>query len=293
MIPELWKCKFKIDDLRSARPLREDNLSFDTIQNQIIGSANLVSPGPLHTVSAVEIMREGLEAAFSLIHNARCQLRIEDPELANMNELIVAGQPIGGVSDFSVAIYCDRPLSMPEEVSILWEKYQSVIFSSLAPEEKEKILRPVRWYLRAVRSNDTMDRFINGWMTFELLLTFFSETMGSIKLRMDAFIEKKGVPSQKRTLLVNKHTDAINSLANAGIVQRLYPHIPVSDELKAALAHHESADEIFRKTVFVIAAIRNNLFHGDIVDWTSYAQECINFVMDFNARTIRYQLEEL
>ena len=296
-MPYVWKCDFKVEGVKSGKALEGTSLNFKTIEKPIVpegieyetsGSATMESSIELQA-EASKIMTDGLEAVFSLINRDYCSVQMQGLDLVNRTKLEEAGVTIGGSAGFVVRVVVIRPLDSPEEVSTLWTRFEKVI--NLADQDlKERILRPLHWYLRAVRS-DAMDRFINAWMTFEILLTFFGQTNGTIAKRLTPFIQKDALPASERAAIVTKYNDFAVNLTRAGICQ--LDGRKVSEDLKGTISSGASSDEILSRIVFVISAVRNNLFHGDLKDWTEQAKQCNDFLLEINSKVICHQLRQI
>jgi hypothetical protein len=174
----------------------------------------------------------------------------------------------------------------PEELPRLWNKYHRLI-----KKNNSELMRSLQWFMRSIKSDDAIDKFINSWITFNMLYSWIAKVNGEDHHKGIRGLLGKGIPSSTtQRQIIARHTDILNDISQMTLTGR--DNKDRGQNLKAALSNNTS-QEILIALINAIAIIRHTIFHGSIKDRSNEAERCIWPLLDLNAEIIKHQLERI
>ena len=152
------KCeyKFKVENLLTEHQVKDKNIQFYSPQFPSTEKAENYTEGKLtFEFYKYQIVKEGLELVFALNNRlSRCV------EITDFEE---PGGSFGGW-DVKCELHVTGTLEDAESIPNLWNKYLK-----LQQGKHQELKRSIQWFMRAIKSEDPIDKFIYSWITFNML----------------------------------------------------------------------------------------------------------------------------
>jgi hypothetical protein len=294
MINEIWQCEFEVERLNSRFDVAGESLSLrswkspdPSLTDRVHGNAVISSGTSLLSDQVINKMSEGLEAVFSLEQRFFSSVKAQNPVLVNAEALGAAGQARQEAANMPVFMNITGVVEMPWAIMDLWEQYQSAVIAG-----RDEITVPIRWFVRSVKAGDSVDRFMNAWVTFEMLYNGLvgpaSDVPHGVRLLL-----RNDIPTRiKRDLAVSRHVGELRQLGHFSLIK---PGRTTDwgQELKNAIESNSGADRILEKAIRAMSVVRNGLFHGDRQARDAELSYCVPFLIEVNSRIIKCALEQL
>ena len=173
-----------------------------------------------------------------------------------------------------------------ENIGDVWNQLQK-----LHERGTPELIISNRWFLRSIRSKDRIDKFINAWVTFNMLYGWLTEANGLSKA-LNGLIGKGIPPKNEREELITTHKSVLDQLSAMKLWDE-QQEIDRGKKLHNVMKSAAQNDQILKAALLAIGYIRNNLFHGSIKDRSKEASLCMPFIIDLNKRIIKQQIDKL
>jgi hypothetical protein len=267
MIDEIWECQFTIHRLVTPEPVTSESISYSSPappwnedKAYTRGKVCISSSMSLSERQVISRVERELVDVLALSELSQVSLEVSEPNLLNKDEIEKNRQPRVAFTDMRMCLGCIGRLRDSKRIPYLWEKYQEIQKEGY-PELRFAIL----WFSRAIRSESNIDKFINAWVTFNMLYSWLTGEIKSMPKGIRCLIEK-GVPDrEEREDLVSKQATIIEKLSQTELLDAK-GNINKVKALRKALDESASSDTILELVTIVIGDIRNHLFHGGIID---------------------------
>ncbi|NLD39002.1 MAG: hypothetical protein GX654_19250 [Desulfatiglans sp.] len=294
MIDEIWECQFTIHRLVTPEPVTSESISYSSPAPPLSedkaytsGKVRISSSEALAESQVVARIERELVNVFALTELTKVSLEVSIPNLINKDEIEKARQPRTAYSNLRMCLGCIGKLRDYNKIPGLWDKYQK-----MQKKGDPELILVVSWFSRAIRSESNIDKFINAWVTFNMLYSWLTGEIKSMPKGIRGLIEK-GVPDrEEREDLVSKQATIIEKLSQIELLDAK-GNINKVKELRKALDESASSDTILELVTIVIGDIRNHLFHGGIIDRSKEVALCAPFVIDLVSRIIKHQLNKI
>lgn len=279
----IWKVKFKIAHLLADHPIKDELIEFfsphfpstekdkDYTEGQLTISLNNLN------YSVREIVTEGLRTVIALTNQINLPVEIIDIEAPPgiLTGLFVTGSG-----------YISYPIRESEKIPYLWNKYQKLLSNNY-----RELSYAVQWFMRAIKAEDSIDKFIYCWITFNMLYGWLAQTRNHISGIKG--LTGKGIPKLSRQKdIVSRNQDILKELSKMILLDERNNNIDRAENLRKAL-EGQVATEILIGAIESIGFIRHNIFHGNLSNKTAEAKRCIWPLIHLNAEIIKQQLEKL
>lgn len=282
MADYLWKCKFKFDNLLVEQPVKGSTIEFhspffpSTAKGKNYTEGQLSIKWNSSDYSVKNVVNDSLEIIFALSNRiyVPCHVEITDspPGLIGLS-----GQ---------MSAYTTNNLNEAEKIPKLWHKY-----SLLLANESMELKSSIRWYMRSIKADDPIDKFIYAWITFNMLYGWLTEAAGDNHKKGIRGLTGKGIPSiKKQKEIVTRNSSILTGIAQNNLTDR--HAVDRAKNLRNSLATNNST-KILDGAIEAIGFIRHNIFHGSLVDKTNEAERCIWPLMHLNAEIIKQKLFEI
>jgi len=278
----IWKIKFKIGHLLTDHPIKDGSIEFfsphfpstekdkDYTEGQLtISLSNL-------NYSVKEIVTEGLRTIIALTNHVNLPVEIINME-SPPGVLPVPQIRLSGYSSF--------PIKESERIPYLWSKYQKVVGNN-----HQELAYSIQWFMRAIKAEDSIDKFIYSWITFNMLYGWLAQIRSHVK-GIKCLIGK-GIPRLNRQEeIVTRNKMILEGLSQMNLIDKIH-NIDRAANLISAL-QRQNASEILIGAIEAIGFIRHNVFHGNQSNRTAEAERCIWPLIHLNAEIIKQQLEKI
>lgn len=278
----IWKCKFKAKNLLTEKPVKDKSIEFFSPHYPSTEKDKDYTDGELTITSndldypVKEIATNGLEIIFAL--NNHVSHTFEITEIESPPGLF----RLPGIK-MKIEGYLTRRLKDPDGIPVLWNKYQKLIKSN--PQE---LTRSIQWFMRAIKSENPIDKFIYNWITFNMLYGWLTGTYNHVKGIKG--LTGKGIPRLKQQEeIVLRHRTILEGLSQMHLIDR--HGINRAEKLRNALSGGDFS-AILMGAIDAIGFIRHNIFHGNLTDRTAEAERCIWPLIHLNAEIIKHQLNK-
>jgi len=276
-----WKYNFKVNHLLTQKTISGQAIEFYSPHYPSTEKDKDYTEGTLYVTlkdskqSADEVVRNGLEFVFAL--NNRVNFPIDLTKLES---------PPGWLPmiKFSGSGYDSITHNNPDNIPDLWSKYQKLI-----GDNHPQLLRSVQWFMRAIKSEDAIDKFINCWITFNMLYGWLTTVRGEDHNNGIKALLGMGIPRLKvQREIIAEQKAILTAISQMTLVGR--------DDgkdrgqcLALALSNTEPKEILFA-AIDAIGILRHNIFHGIIKDRSNEAERCIWFLLHLDAEIIKHQL---
>jgi hypothetical protein len=276
-----YKYCFNIAHLISEKAVIANDISFNspyypsTEKDKDFLKGQVVLMSDKDNQNFSEIVTEGIELVFSLTNYAYHPLKITKIEAPNNFPSF----------DLKAEAHSTYPLKNPEEIPALWEKYLK-----LSRVNKQNLSFAIKWFMRSVKPNEPVDKFIYSWITFNCLYEDISKSTSpskAIKCLVYNNIPNKTIQNE----MVNKHLSIFKYLSSLGLTDKRN-NKNWSEGLKKAIENNDLRDTLFN-AISTIAIVRHTIFHGNIIDRTIEAERCLWPLTHLNAEIIKHQLSKI
>jgi hypothetical protein len=282
----IWKIKFKIDHLLTERPIKDASIEFfsphfpSTEKDKDYTEGELTISLSNLNYSAKEIVTEGLRTVIALTNHVNLLVQIISIE-----------SPPGVLPSLKMegSSHSSPLLKEAERIPHLWDKYQMLISNNY-----RELSYAVQWFMRAIKAQDSIDKFIYSWISFNMLYGWLAQTRNHIKGIKGLL--GKGIPNlRSQKDIVSGNQKIFEELSRMTLLDacNLYnKNVDRAEKLRKALQGRD-AKEILIAAIEAIGFIRHNIFHGNLSNKTAEAERCIWPLIHLNAEIIKNQLEKI
>ena len=279
MTDYLWKLKFKFNNLLVESPIKEKTFEFNspffpsTEKEKNFTEGLLSIEWDSSDFSIKYIVKEGLEAIFALTNRVYVPCNVE-----------ITDSPPGliGISG-NMSAYTTYNVNDANQIPQLWHNY-----NLLRNNNCLELTSSIRWYMRAVKADDPIDKFIYAWITFNMLYGWLTDAAGDNHKKGIKGLLGKGLPSiKKQREIVNRNDSIFSVIAQKNLIDRY--GIDRAEELRNSLPTNNPT-RIIEGAIDAIGYIRHNIFHGSLVDKTNEAKRCIWPLLHINSEIIKQKL---
>ena len=277
-----WKYKFKFDNLLVDKPIKGKNIEFNsphfpsTEKNKNYTKGELVIKLDSLDYSSQDIVTEGLELIFALNNHVQSPVHIEKIESPPGLLPSIEGQ-IEGYIPFNVK----EAQKIPE----LWNQYQKLVLNNF-----QELTYSIQWFMRAIKSDNSIDKFIYAWITFNMLYSWLTNAPGDNHMKGIKGLIGKGIPNHKKqNEIISRHNKILKNLSQISLIDR--NGINRSKNLRDSLQTNNS-QKILEGAIEAIGFIRHHIFHGSLKDRTDEAERCTWPLIHLNSEIIKHQLSK-
>lgn len=193
----IWKIKFKIDHLLTDHPVKDGSLEFfsphfpSTEKDKDYTEGQLTISLSSLNYSVKEIVTEGLRTVLALTNHVNLPV-----------EIINIEYPPGVSPGLNVQAsgYQSFPIKESEKIPYFWNKYQKVVENN-----HQELAYSIQWFMRAIKAEDSTDKFIYSWITFNMLYAWLAQTRSHVKGIKGLIV--KGIPRLNRQYGGNCHEE--------------------------------------------------------------------------------------
>lgn len=276
----IWKCKFKAKNLLTEKPVKDKSIEFfsphfpstEKDKDYTEGELTITSNDLNYPVK--EIATNNLEVIFAL--NNRVSHTFEIAEIESPPGLLPRGE-------MKIEGRTTCRLEGPDGIPVLWNKYQKLI-----KNKHQELIISIQWFMRAIKSENSLDKFINSWVTFNMLYGWLTGSYNHVKGIKG--LTGKGIPRLKQQKeIVLRHRTILEELSQMHLIDR--HGINRAEKLRNALLGGDFS-AILMGAIDAIGFIRHNIFHGNLTDRTAEAERCIWPLIHLNAEIIKHQLDK-
>lgn len=277
----VWKYKFKVKNLLTEKQVKDKSIEFcspyfpstEKDKNFTEGALTITLEDVNDPVR--EIVTNGLELIFALNNRVTHTFEI------NMLET----PP--GLLDFGFEIesegYGTLTLEEPDSIPALWKKYQRLVKGN-----HQELTRSIQWFMRSIKSENPIDKFINSWITFNMLYGWLTGTYNHVNGIKG--LTGKGIPRlEQQEEIVLRHRTILEGLSQMHLIDS--HGINRAKKLRNVLSGGDFS-AILMGAIDAIGFIRHNIFHGNLTDRTAEAERCIWPLIHLNAEIIKHQLDK-
>lgn len=183
--------------------------------------------------------------------------------------------------DIKATAYGTYPLTNPNEVPLIWGKYLHLLL-----QENHNFHHAINWFMRSLKSDDPIDKFIYAWITLNCLYGYLSNA--GHRNGISCLIYNNILTRQVMEDIVKNHKSIFEFLASLGLEDKRNK-INWSTKLKESLKNN-NINEIIKNGVSAIAIVRNTIFHGNVIDRNTEAEQCIWPLNHLNAEILKNRL---
>lgn len=293
MIPEIWECKFRIKRLIIPETLKADSINMSSPpppwsedKAHITGTVRISSLTPLADGEAKGLADKRIWETLAHTQLSDVEVKIFGPVFLNEGEIARSGQPRTGIKNMHLDISTIGILKDSENIGDVWNQLQK-----LHERGTPELRISNRWFLRSIRSKDHIDKFINAWVTFNMLYGWLTGA-NSLSKALKGLIGKGIPPKNEREDLITAHKSVLEQLSAMKLWDKRQK-IDRGEKLHKVMKSAVQNDQRLEAALLAIGNIRNNLFHGSIKDRSKEASLCMPFVIDLNKRIIKQQIDKL
>lgn len=275
-----WEYKFKFDNLLIEQQIKSPIIDFYSPHYPSTEKGKNYTEGHLSielknlNYSVTEVVIEGLELIFSLTNHINLPCHIEKTKSPPGLLPALTGQING---------YITHNVKNADIIPDLWDRYERLLKNNYL-----ELTRSIRWYMRSIKSDDPIDKFIYAWITFNMLYSWLTDANGDNHKKGIKGLTGKGIPSSKKQKeIVLRHNNIFLMLAGNNLTDRC--GIDRAKKLRDSLPSNDPKD-ILEGAIDAIGFIRHNIFHGSLVDKTTEAERCIWPLMHLNSEIIMHKL---
>lgn len=270
--------KFVIHHLISSESVESEEICFssphypstkkneDTIEGELFVKNSNCKDIPKETIKAC------LEASFSLSSQVYFPIDLTKIRTSSLS-------PLGA----RVSIDVTGILKKPNEVKRIWDKYLPLFL-----QDNHVFHHAINWFMRSLKSDDPIDKFIYAWITFNCLYGNLTQAADHRK-GIRCLMKTTNTPvMQVRQEIVERHKPIFEFLASQELIQER-TKTSYSDELHKSLTEND-IDGIIENGVAAIAMVRHTIFHGNIADRNIEAERCIWPLNHLNSEILKKSL---
>ncbi|MBC2703517.1 HEPN domain-containing protein [Desulfobacula sp.] len=273
---EHTRYRFVIHHLNSSNSIDSEEICFSsphfpsTKKDEDFIEGELVIKNPDCQAIPEEKVKICLEASFSLSSQIYCPVELKK------------FYPISLSINLNATGHCTYLLTNPNEVRLIWEKYLPLIL-----QKNHEFHHAINWFMRSLKSNDSIDKFIYAWITLNCLYGYLSNTKGHHNgIRSLIYNNIPTMPVKED--IVRKHRTIFEFLASLDLVDKRNL-TNWSTKLKDSLVNN-NINEIIENGVSAIAIVRHTIFHGNVIDRNTEAERCIWPLNHLNAEILKNRL---
>jgi len=279
----IWKVKFKIDHLLTDHPIKDEFIEFfsphfpSTEKDKDYTEGQLTISLSSLNYSVKEIVTEGLRTVIALTNQINLPV-----------EIIKIESPPGVSPGIKIQLsgYQSFPIKESEKIPYFWNKYQKLIENS-----HQELNYSIQWFMRAVKSDNPIDKFVYSWITFNMLYGWLTQVKGEQHHEGIKALTGKDIPClNKQKEIVIRHKTILEELSRLNLTDR--GGIDRAKKLRMAL-YGRSPRKILECAIGAFGVIRHNIFHGSLKDRTMEAGRCIWPLIDLDAEIIKDQLDKI
>ena len=167
---EQSRYKFVVHHLLSPEPVESEEIRFSsphfpsTAKNEdFIEGEFLITEPDLRQIPN-ETIRLCLESSFALSSEVYCPIDLTQVDPAPLS------------LDLNATAYCTYNLKKTNEVGEIWNHYLPLLL-----QDKHELHHAINWFMRSLRANDPVDKFIYAWITLNCLYGYISNADGHHK----------------------------------------------------------------------------------------------------------------
>jgi len=229
-----------------------------------------------------------------IIKQANCQaIPVEDIKFCLEASFSLSGQiycPIDLTKIYPSSIsfkmdatgYCTNPLKKPNEVNQIWRRYLALLL-----QKNHEFHHAVNWFMRSLKSNDPIDKFIYAWITLNCLYGYISNADGHHKgIRSLIY---NNIPDMKTKEEIVERQKTIFELLSSLDLTDKRNDINWSKRLQDSLSENNT-NGIIENGVSAIAIVRHTIFHGNVANRNDEAERCIWPLNHLNAEILKNRL---
>lgn len=278
-----WKYKFTIKHLLTEHPIENTFIEFcsphfpstEKDKDYTVGTLTVSLDSLNYHVE--DIITEGLKTVIALNNHITLPIeifKIESPPG------ILPGMTMKSEG------YSSYPFKEPENIPNLWDKYRKLIENKTKYQE---LTLSIQWFMRSIKSNNPIDKFINSWITFNMLYGWLTGACNHVKGIKG--LTGKGIPRLgQQDKITLEHKTILKDLSTRSLIDR--HKIDRTKKLRSAISGGDSK-KILEGAIEAIGFIRHNIFHGSFKDRTIEAERCIWPLIHLDAEIIKHQLNEI
>ena len=279
MTDYLWKCKFKFNNLLVEYPVKGETIEFNspffpsTEKGENYTEGQLSIKWNSSDFSVKDVVSDGLEVIFALTNRVYvpCDVEITD----SPPRLIGYSGHMSAYSTYNV--------NEANKIPQLWHNYNQLLTNKCL-----ELTSSIRWYMRAIKADDPIDKFIYAWITFNMLYGWLTDAAGDNHKKGIKGLMGKGIPKiAKQKEIVSRNDSIFLGIAQNNLTDR--HGIDRAKELRDSLSTNNPT-KILEGAIEAIGFIRHNIFHGSLVDKTNEAERCIWPLMHLNSEIIKQKL---
>lgn len=278
-----WKYKFKVDNLLVDQPVKGLNIEFNsphfpsTEKNKDYTEGELVIKLDSLKYSVQEVVTEGLELIFALNNHITIPLHIEKIE---------SPPSLMPSIEVRAEFYSTNNIKEAEGIPELWNKYQKLIINNC-----QELTYSIRWFMRAIKSENPIDKFIYSWITFNMLYNWLTDVPSDDHKKGIKGLTGIGIPSEKKQIeIILQHKEILENLSQMNLTDR--HNIDRAENLRNSLKTN-GPQKILVGAIEAIGFIRHNIFHGSLKDRTDEAERCTWPLIHLNSEIIKHRLNKL
>lgn len=278
-----WKYKFKVENLLVDQPIKGRNIEFNsshfprTEKNKDYTEGELIIKLDSLKYSVQEVVTEGLELIFALNNHVTLPIHIEKLE-----------SPPGLMPSIEVRGEAHTTFNIKEAEKIpeLWNKYQKLLKNNC-----QELTYSIRWFMRAIKSENPIDKFIYSWITFNMLYSWLTNAPSDDHRKGIRGLTGKGIPSRtKQNEIILRHNEILKNLSRINLIDSC--RIDRAKNLRDSLPTKDS-QKILEGAIEAIGFLRHNIFHGSLKDRTGEAERCTWPLIHLNSEIIKHRLNKL
>lgn len=278
-----WVYDFKIENIITNEHLQSDNFKFNsphypsTQKNKNFTKGTLCITLNTLNSSVSEVVTEGLELIIALNNHVALPVNIQ--KKSSPSGLLLN-------LDCKINAHTTFELNNSNEIPNLWNKYQILLAN-----EHPKLNYSISWFMKAVKSNNQINRFIYAWITFNILYGWLTDAPSDRHIKGIKGLLGKGFPNLKTiNQIIIQHKQNLELISNMDLTDR--NNINRSKNLTDNLVSNNSK-KIIESAIEAIGFIRHSIFHGDINDRSDDADKCTFILLHLNSEIIKQQLYKL
>lgn len=211
-----------------------------------------------------------LEASFSLSSQIYCPIDLKETYPSSLS------------ININATAYCTYPLKKPNEVKQIWGKYLPLLL-----QNNHEFHHAINWFMRSLKSNDPIDKFIYAWITLNCLYGYISNADGHHK-GIRSLIYNNIPDMQVKEEIVERQKNIFEFLASLDLTDKRN-NINWSEKLHDSLAKNNT-NGIIENGVSAIAIVRHTIFHGNVANRNVEAERCIWPLNHLNAEILKNRL---
>jgi hypothetical protein len=220
-----------------------------------------------------------LELIFALDSQANIRVEveaIETPPQAHRHRRSIFG-----------STYFYNEIVDPDKIPLLWDKYRKLLKKNKHPELNYSI----QWFMRAIKSENPIDKFIYTWITFNMLFGWLTQAPIDKPVRgINELTQQNIPPFEHQKEIVSRNVKVLEELSLMKLIGR--ENKDRAERLRTALKR-QNTKQILVGAVEAISHIRNHIFHGSIEDRAKEAGRCVGVLIHLNAEIIKHQLNKI